>query len=147
MGFQLETNGELLYRLCIALVERQLVDEGLWLAAAKIPVVFARNAIQKTIEGMGEIKNIGYSLEICDEPDSGYGSGDEILPSALLAMFTLHTAGFVVLGAAMKSLELEEENLGAAFYVVLTHALYRWMRLYDHHAAEWYSEQLVEMME
>lgn len=146
-SFHLEANGELLYRLCIALVERNLVDEKLWLAAGKIPIVFARNVIRMLVDQPGVLKNIEYGLEICDEPDSGYGSRAGLLPSALLAMFELQTAGFLVIGEAIKALDFEEQNLGPAFYVVLVHSLWRWMRVYDHSAAAWHCEQLVEMME
>ena len=146
-SFDLEANGALLYRLCIALVQRKLVDEKLWLAAGKIPIVFARNAIQKLVDRPGTLKNIEYGLEICDEPDSGYGSRAGLLPSALLAMFELQTAGFLVMGEAMRVLDRQEQYLGAAFYVVLIHSLWRWMRIYDHSAAAWHCEQLLEMME
>lgn len=147
--FQIETNGELLYRLCIALVERKLVDEELWLASGKIPVVFARNAIQKTIEqmcGAAFEDNLQYGFEVCDDPDSGYGREDRVTPGSLVAMFELQTAGFVILGEAMKALDEQEDFLGVAFYIVLTDALRNWMRVYDHRAAEWYNEQLGDMM-
>ncbi len=147
--FQIETNGELLYRLCIALVERKLVDEALWLASGKIPIVFARNAINKTIEEMcGAVfeDNLQYGFEICDEPESGYGRHNNVIPNSLLGMFELQTAGFVILGQAMKALDEQEQFLGAAFYIVLTDALRNWMRVYDHRAAEWYNEQLGDMM-
>jgi hypothetical protein len=147
--FQIETNGELLYRLCIALVERKLVDEELWLASGKIPIVFARNAIQKMIDlmcGAAFEENLQYGFEVCDEPDSDYRRGESVSPGCLLAMFELQTAGFVILGEAMKALDEQEQFLGAAFYIVLTDALCNWMRVYDHRAAEWYNEQLGDMM-
>jgi len=49
-SYHLETNGERLYRLCLALVERNLADEQLWQRTGKVAVVFARTAIQKLIE-------------------------------------------------------------------------------------------------
>src|SRR5580698_1268875 len=50
-SYRLETNGERLYRLCLALVERNLADERLWQRTGKVAVVFVRTAIQKLIEG------------------------------------------------------------------------------------------------
>jgi hypothetical protein len=49
-NYRLETNGERLYRLCMALVERNLSDEKLWQQTGKVAVVFAQSAIQKLIE-------------------------------------------------------------------------------------------------
>src|ERR1035438_8763428 len=49
-SYRLETNGERLYRLCLALVERNLADEKLWQKSGKVAVVFARTAIQRLIE-------------------------------------------------------------------------------------------------
>ena len=43
-SYSLETNGERLYRLCAALVERNLVDAELWHRSGRVAVVFARNA-------------------------------------------------------------------------------------------------------
>jgi len=146
-SFRLELNGELLYSLCIALVERKLVDEELWVASGKIPVVFARNAIQKKLNSFVQLENVDYSLEVCDVPDSSYGSSEDTLPSSLLVMFELQSTGVLVIGEAMDALDAQEEKLGAAFYVVLISALWRWMYLYDHTTAERYSEQLEEMRE
>src|SRR5580658_6906425 len=49
-SYRLETNGERLYRLCLALVDRNLADEKLWQRTGKVAVVFAQSAIQKLIE-------------------------------------------------------------------------------------------------
>ena len=49
-SYRLETNGERLYRLCIALVERNFADEKLLQQTGEVAVVFARSAIQKLIE-------------------------------------------------------------------------------------------------
>jgi hypothetical protein len=147
--FQIETNGELLYRLCIALVERKLVDEELWLPSGKIPIVFARNAIQKRIDqmcGAAFEENLQYGFEVCDDPDSDYRRGESVGPGCLVAMFELQTAGFAIMGEAMKALDTQEQSLGAAFYIVLTDAVRNWMRVYDHRAADWYNEQLGDMM-
>ena len=149
-SYRIDTNGEALYRLCAAVVERKLVDEKLWHESGKIPVVFARNAIQKLIGRMcGEAfkNNLEYSCEVRDNVDTGYGNDGEIRLGQLIAMFDLTTAGFLVIGEAVKALDEQEPLLGAAFYVVLTRSLHKWMRVYDYSAAEWYNEQLHEMQE
>ena len=48
-SYRLETNGERLYRLCLALVERNLADGELWQKTSKVAVVFARSAIQELL--------------------------------------------------------------------------------------------------
>src|SRR5580692_11223798 len=48
-SYRLETNGERLYRLCLALVERKLADEKLWQQTGKVAVVFPRSAIQELV--------------------------------------------------------------------------------------------------
>ncbi len=148
--YRIETKGELLYRLCVALVERKLVDESLWAKSGKIPVVFARNAIQKLVdETCGESfkNNLEYSFEICDHIEFGYSRGNGVDVDQLIAMFDLQTAGFLIIGEAIKALNEQEPLLGAAFYIVLRRALWRRMRVYDHEAANWYNEQLHEMMD
>ena len=148
--YQIETNGELLYRLCVELVERKLVDEQLWLASGKIPIVFARNAIDKMIERLcGDIfkDNLEYACEVRDHLGDGYHRGESVGTGKLVAQFDLQTAGFLVIGAAMQALDNEDPCLGAAFYLVLGRALRRWMPIYDHFAAKWYNERLHEMME
>src|ERR1700689_3377240 len=49
-SYRLETNGERLYRLCLALVERNLADAELWQKSGKVAAVFVRSAVQKLIE-------------------------------------------------------------------------------------------------
>lgn len=148
--YHVETNAELLYRLCVALVERKLVDESLWLASGKIPIVFARNAVQRMIDqiaGDAFKDNLQYACEIRDDVATGYYHGNSPGVGRLAAMFDLQTTGLVVIGEAMKALDQEEPLLGAAFYILLGRALRRRMPIYDHFAAEWYNERLHEMME
>jgi hypothetical protein len=148
--YHIETNAELLYRLCVALVERKLVDENLWLESGRMPIVFARNAIEKMIDqtcGDSFKDNLQYGCEIRDDIGTGYRRGEGVGVGQLAALFDLHVAGFVVIGEAMKALDEEEPLLGAAFYLLLGRSLRRRMPVYDHFAAEWYNERLHEMME
>jgi len=57
-------------------------------------------------------------------------------------------AGYLKIGPAIDALEEEEEEgLGAAFYWMLTYALYRVMHLYNHDDALQYEERMKEMAE
>src|ERR1700677_3437039 len=74
-SYRLETNGERLYRLCLALVERNLAVEMLWQQTGKVAVVFARTAIQKLIEEFsgGVLKDkIDYCFDVRDDLGTGY---------------------------------------------------------------------------
>jgi hypothetical protein len=131
-------------------MERNLVDESLWLESGKIPVVFARNAIIKIIEqraGDSFKDNMQYECIVSDTLSSGYYSGAKVEDEKLVTMFDLTTAGFVVIGEPIRSLDEQEQFLGAALYVLLTRTLRRRLRLYDHIAATWYNEQLHDLME
>jgi len=149
-SYRLETNGERLYRLCLALVERNLGDEKLWLNTGKVAVVFARTAIQRLIEeftGGALEEKIDYCFEVRDDLGTGYWRGGALGEGQLMAAFELQACGFLKIGAALDALEEQERFLGAAFYYLLRRSLYRWIRIYDHTDAECYNEQLHEWME
>jgi hypothetical protein len=149
-SYRLETNGERLYRLCLALVERNLADEKLWQRSGKIAAVFARSAIQKLIEefsgGVLEGK-VEYCCEVRDDIGTGYWRNAAPGDGKLTAMFELQACGYLKIGAALAALEEQERFLGAAFYFLLRRSLYHWIRIYDHTDAEFYNEQLHEWME
>ena len=150
-SYRLETNGERLYRLCLALVERNLADENLWQQTDKVALVFTRTAIQKLIEefsGGGMLKDkIDYCFEVRDDLGTGYWRGGALGEGKLMAAFELQACGYLKIGAALDALEEQERFLGAAFYYLLRSSLYRWIRIYDHTDAEAYNEQLQEWME
>ncbi len=148
-SYTLETNGERLYRLCAALVERNLAGPKLWQQSGRVAVVFARSAIQKLIEGfcggtlVGEIE---YCCEVRDDVGTGYWRNGALDEGKLMATFEVQTCGYLKVGATLAALEEEERFLGAAFYFLLRRSLYRWMRIYDHTDAEFYNEQMHEWM-
>jgi len=149
-NYRLETNGERLYRLCLALVERNLADVKLWQISGKVAVIFARSVIQKLIEefsGGALTDKIDYCFEVRDDLGTGYWRGGALGEGKLMAAFELQACGFLKIGAALAALEEQERFLGAAFYFVLRSSLYRWIRIYDHTDAECYNEQLHEWME
>lgn len=149
-SYRLETNGERLYRLCLALVERNFADEKLWQETGKVAVVFARRTIQKLIEEFsgGALEGkIEYCCEVRDDLGTGYWRGGALGHGKLMATFELQACGYLKIGAALTALEEQGRFLGAAFYFLLRRSLYRWMRIYDHTDAEFYNEQLHEWME
>jgi hypothetical protein len=149
-NYRLETNGERLYRLCLALVERKIADEKLWQRTGQVAVVFAQSALQKLIEEFtgGALKDkIDYCFEVRDDLGTGYWRGGTLGEGKLMAMFELQGCGYLKIGAALNALEEQERFLGAAFYFLLRRSLYRWIRIYDHTDAEAYNEQLHEWME
>ena len=150
VSYRLETNGERLYRLCLALVERNLADERLWQKAGNVAVVFARSAIQKLIEEFsgGALEGkVEYCCEVMDELGTGYWRNGDLGDGRLMAAFEVQACGYLKIGAALAALEEQERFLGAAFYFLLRRSLYRWIRIYDHTDAEFYNEQLHEWME
>ncbi len=149
-SYRLETNGERLYRMCLALVKRNLADEKLWQKADKAAVVFARSAIQKLIEEFsgGALEDkVEYCCEVRDDFGTGYWRGGGLDDGKLMAAFEVQSCGYLRIGAALAALEEQERFLGAAFYFLLRRSLYRWIRIYDHTDAEFYNEQLHEWME
>ena len=144
-SYRLETNGERLYRLCLALVERNLADAEFWQRSGKVAVVFARSAIQKLIEefsGGALTDKVEYCFEVRDDLGTGYWRGGVLGKGKLMAMFELQACGYLKIGAILDALEEQERFLGAAFYYLLRRSLYRWIRIYDHTDAEAYNEQL-----
>ena len=79
--YRLETNGERLYRLCLALVERNLADEDLWQKTGKVAVVFARSAIQNLIEEFsGRVleDKVEYCCEVRDDFGRDTAAGGDL---------------------------------------------------------------------
>ncbi len=149
-NYRLETNGESLYRLCLALVERNLADAKLWQKTGKVAVVFARTAIQNVIEEFsgGALEDkVEYCCEVRDDFGTGYWRGGDLDDGKLMAAFEVQSCGYLKIGAALAGLEEQERFLGAAFYFLLRRSLYRWIRIYDHTDAAFYNEQLHEWME
>jgi hypothetical protein len=149
-SYRLETNGERLYRLCLALVKRNFADAKLWQKSGEVAVVFARSAIQRLIEefaGDALTDKIDYRFEVRDDLGTGYWRGGALGEGNLMAMFELQACGYLKIGAALDELEEQERFLGSAFYFLLRSSLYRWLRIYDHTDAECYNEQLHEWME
>ena len=72
------------------------------------------------------------------------GDGSTLSNGQLAVTIECCGAGYLEIGPALDALEKEAEGLGAAFYWILIHALYRVMRIYDHDDALRYEEMLIE---
>src|ERR1700691_6579029 len=130
-SYRLETNGERLYRLCLALVERNLADEKLRQKTGKVAVVFARSAIQKLIEefaGGALEEKIDYCFEVRDDLGTGYWRGGALGEGKLIAAFELQACGYLRIGAALEASKERERSAEQAFYYLLRSSLYRWIR-------------------
>jgi len=141
-----ETNRELLFELCAALVREGLGDRETWKQAQGSAIRFAEAAIGTRIGAeRGKLlnRNVEYHLTVTDALEQ-YGEDIPLGPGKLAVLIECNGAGYLKIGPAMEALEAEAEGLGAAFYWTLTHALYRVMRLYNHDDALVYEEQLRE---
>ena len=126
-SYRLETNGERLYRPCLALVERNLADAKLWQKSGNVAVVFARSAIQQLIEefsGGALTDKIDYCFEVRDDLGTGYWRGGALGEGKLMAAFELQACGYLKIGAALDALEGQERFLGTAFYYLLRGSLW-----------------------
>ena len=148
-----EFQAELVYDLCAALVREGLGTPELWQQCNESAIVFAERGI---MGGIGEERwnllqrNVEYHLEVSDvaERDGPGTSCDAALERGQLAV-TIECGGpgYLKIGPAIDALEEEAEGLGAAFYWMLTFALYRVMRLYNHDDALQYEERMKEIAE
>jgi hypothetical protein len=137
------------YDLCAALVREGLGTCESWKECGESVLVFANHAIMRAI---GEERwnllqrNVEYHLEISDVADrEGFG---EVMGDGQLAVTVVcGGSGYLEIGPAIEALEMEEPGLGAAFYWMLTYALYRIMRVYNHDDALQYEERLQEYAE
>jgi hypothetical protein len=144
-----EFRAELVYDLCAALVREGLGTCESWKECGESVLVFAKHAIMRAI---GEERwnllqrNVEYHLEISDVADrEGFG---EVMGDGQLAVTVVcGGSGYLKIGPAIEALEMEEPGLGAAFYWMLTYALYRIMRVYNHDDALQYEERLQEYAE
>lgn len=144
-----EFRAELVYDLCAALVREGLGTCESWKECGESVLVFAKHA---TMRSIGEDRwnllqrNVEYHLEISDVSDrEGF---EEVMGDGQLAVTVVcGGSGYLKIGPAIEALEAEGQGLGAAFYWILTYALYRIMRVYNHDDALQYEERLQEYAE
>jgi hypothetical protein len=141
-----ETNRELLFQLCAALVREGLGDQETWNQAQGSAIRFAQTAIMRGIGAERDkllTRNVEYHLQVTDALER-YGDGVQLGSGRLAVLIECGGSGYLKIGPAIEAMEAEAEGLGAAFYWTLTHALYKVMRLYNHDDALMYEEQMRE---
>jgi hypothetical protein len=144
-----EFRAELVYDLCAALVREGLGTCESWKECGESVLVFAKHAIMRAIgEDRWNLlqRNVEYHLEISDVADrEGF---EQVMGDGQLAVTVVcGGSGYLKIGPAIEALEMEEPGLGAAFYWMLTYALYRIMRVYNHDDALQHEERLQEYAE
>jgi hypothetical protein len=86
---------------------------------------------------------VEYHLQVSDDEErAGYEPGLE--DGQVSVTIDCSGCGYLKVGPALEALEQEAPGLGAAFYWMLTHALCRVMRVYNHYDALMYEEQMIE---
>ena len=144
-----EFHAELVYDLCAALVREGLGTPDMWRKCNENAPVFAEHAIMR---GIGEerwkllARNTEYHLEVSDVAESD-GFDAPLENGQLAVTIECSGVGYCKIGPAVDALEEEAEGLGAAFYWMLTYALYRVMRIYNHDDAFQHEERLHEYAE
>ena len=139
-----EVNAELVYELCAALVREGLGTAETWKKSGRNALVFAQHAMMSGIgaeRGDLVLRNVEYHLEVSDQLGRA-GSDAELESGQLGVTVECGGSGYFKIGPALDALEAEAEGLGAAFYWVLTLALYRVMRIYNHDDALMYEERM-----
>ena len=141
-----EFRAELIYDLSVALVREGLASAETWAKCGSTALTFIEHAIMAAI---GEQRwnllqrNAEYHLQVSDVTDA-YGHDKLVGDGQLAVTIECSGSGFLKLGPAIDALEGEAPGLGAAFYWVLTSALYRVMRIYNHDDASQYEENMRE---
>ena len=141
-----ETNRELLFQLCSALVREGMGDWETWKQAQGSAIRFAQVAIASVIGAERDkllARNVEYHLAVTDALEQ-YGNDVPLDFGKLAVMIECGGSGYLKIGPAIEAMEAEAEGLGAAFYWTLTRALYKVMRLYNHDDALVYEEQMRE---
>ncbi len=144
-----ELRAELLYDLCAALVREGLAGPEIWEKCEGSSVLFAQRTI---IENIGERqwnllqRNVEYHLSVSDVAERD-GEDMPLGKGRLAVTIECGSAGYLMIGPAIAALEEEAPGLGAAFYWMLTYALYRVMRIYNHDDALEYEERMREYAE
>jgi len=144
-----EFHSELVYDLCAALAREGFGTPETWQKCNESAIVFVQHAIMR---GIGEERwnllqrNVEYHLQVSDVAERE-GFDKALENGQLVVTIECSGSGYLKIGPAIDALEEEAEGLGAAFYWMLTYALYRVMRLYNHDDALQYEERMKEMAE
>lgn len=143
--YQYRDNSQLLLALALSLAELGVGSPDLWRIADGDALAFVEAAIRLRIaRWYTDVldRNVDYHLSIAHHLDGDVPAAAE-KPQLYLTV-EASACGYLKIGAALDALESEATGLGAAFYQLLLRTAWKWVRTYDHDAADNYVENLRE---
>ena len=93
---------------------------------------------------VGDLRIMDSLFELTEHERSQVDAGRERMADHLYLVGDYEAAASIPIGATLSRLESEHPLLPAAFYVVLTTNLYKWMRVYDYIDAREHAEMWME---
>lgn len=129
------------------LLRSGLASGTAWRSANGDAVQFVRSAITDFVErngGPSIRKKFRLQFLLTGTLNEYSQSGPEAAPNRLYLIMEPSEAGYLVIGPALRVLEREHPRLPATFVHLLSSALYRWMRVYDHRDAREHVDRLRE---
>lgn len=137
--------------LAKTLVTSGIAQADVWFRAGGDPFRFIEQTLKDRIEAHGgqEIDKdlfLGVGL-VSDLDPCGTGVGELVGGNEMYLVVEPESAGYVVLGPTIRLLEGVHPRLPLTFFNLFTHALNRWVRVYDYRDAAERVEQLKEWYE
>ena len=138
-------------RLGKTLVVSGVAAADAWFQAGRDPFRFIEQALKDWIEVHGgqEIdSDLFLRLGLVSDLDPyGQGGGEQNGGDEMYLVLEPDSAGYVVLGPTLQLLEAVHPRLPVTFFHLFTHALNRWVRVYDYRDAAERVQQLREWYE
>ena len=136
-------------RLAKTLLVSGVAAADSWFKAGRDPFRFIEQTLKDWIEAHGgqEIdSDLFLRLGLVSDLDP-YGQGELAGGNEMYLVLEPDSAGYVVLGPTLRLLETVHSRLPATFFDLFTHALNRWVRVYDYRDAAERVQQLQEWYE
>jgi hypothetical protein len=138
-------------RLAKTLLVSRVAAADAWFQAGRDPFRFIEQTLKGWIEAHGgqEIDNdLFLRLGLVSDLDPhGQGDGEQDGGDEMFLILEPDSAGYVVLGPTLRLLETVHPRLPTTFFDLFTHALNRWVRVYDYRDAAERVQQLQEWYE
>ena len=138
-------------RLAKTLVASGIAQADAWCRVGRDPFRFIEQTLRDRIEAHGG-QEIGTDLFlgvglVSDLDPCGSGVGEQAEGSEMYLVVEPESAGYVVLAPTLRLLEAVHPRLPVTFFNLFTHALNRWVRVYDCRDAADRVQQLREWYE
>ena len=138
-------------RLANTLLITGVAEPGVWFQAGRDPFRFIEQTIKDWVKAHGGQQiNTELFLRlglVSDLDPYGQGVGEQVAGNELYLVVEPDSAGYVVLGPTLQLLEAVHPRLPVTFFHLFTHALNRWVRVYDYRDAAERVQQLREWYE